>query len=470
MCVSPGDQHRPSTCRCVSGLAWLASGQVFLQRLCDQTFSSAVSTSQASSEGSVPSFLFCSPRAEHSQDMAPCFWVCVWTSVTAVLSSVAAQPPYYSLQQSRVPFDQAAAACSPGLLTSLATHQEVDHVLALISRSVPPPTQAELTFWVGLRKAKNECMVPVLPLRGFKWTSDGSDVTQVSRWAEEPEHTCTTVRCAALKAQLSRPAVAGWGLIPVSCRSQFPFICKHTEPLTPTGPSLEPTSAEPEPQPSSLAPEPQNTTPEPENPVSRAESNYPPDSHYGSQQDGGSGSCRRPSSSAVRSLIPDPKDPGRIQVECWSPGVLVEVRCSGQPALWRLLDGSVANFSSICVPCDDGFHKSASGTCEDVNECQTGAPCRHGCLNTLGSYSCVCTDEKGDVVSEDSPTCRDTAGSPDRGAPAGPLIPALVAVAALVVLVLLVAVMIKCCVMRRSKRRAAKKAEKMSMDSKDEEK
>lgn len=408
---------------------------------------------QASS--SSPSSQTCR-RAEPSQDMASWFWVCLWTSATA-----AAQPPYYSLQQSRVPFHQATAACSPGLLTSLATNQEVDHVLALISRSVPPPVHAELTFWVGLWKDKSECMNPALPLRGFKWTSDGSDVTEVSRWAEEPEPTCTTVLCAVLKAQVHGSAVAGWGLVPVSCSNQFPFICKQREPPTPTGPSPEPTSAEPEPHRSSPTSDPQTL----QTPDSPTGSNHPPDS-----QDGASGSCRRPGLSEVRSLILDHKDPDRIQVECWRPGVVVEVRCSGQPALWRLLDGSVANFSSICVPCDAGFHRSSSGRCEDVDECQAGAPCRRGCLNTPGSYRCVCTADDGEVVSEDSPTCADTAGSPDRGGTAGLLIPALVAVAALVVLVVLVAVMVKCCMMRRSKRRAAEKVEKMCMDSKEEEK
>uniref|UniRef100_H3C724 C-type lectin domain-containing protein n=1 Tax=Tetraodon nigroviridis TaxID=99883 RepID=H3C724_TETNG len=351
--------------------------------------------------------------------MASWSWACLWTSLSAVLSSGAAQPPYYRLLQNQVGFQQAAEACSPGLLASLATQQEKDQVLDLISRSVSPPIHTNLTFWVGLRKANNECMVPVLPLRGFKWTSDGSDVTQVSRWAEEPAHTCTSVLCAALTLRVNGSALAGWGLISVGCKSRHPFICKQKEPPAPTGPGLEPTSAEAEPHPPSPTPDPQ----EPEGPVSR------PDSFNGSQQDPGPGRCPLPSSSVTRSLIPDPIDPGRIQVECWTAEVLVEVRCSGQPRLWRLLDGSVVNFSSVCVPCEDGFQKSSWGMCEDVDECQTGAPCRRSCLNTPGSYRCVCTDETGAVVSEDSSTCKDAAGDPNRGAGAGLLVPVLVALA-----------------------------------------
>lgn len=401
--------------------------------------------------------------------MACWFRVSLWTSVAALLWTAAAQPPYYSLQQNRLTFDQAAAACSPGLLPSLATTRELDQVLALISSSALPPVHAQFTFWVGLRKAKNECMVPVLPLRGFKWTADGSEEMEVSRWAEEPQHTCTTLRCAALKAQVQGSTVAGWGLVPASCKTRNPFICQHKEsqtlrPPTPTVPHLNPTSAEPEPT-TQTPPSPTSDPLHPGTPGGRPASD-PPDSHSGSQQDGGSGSCRRPGHSGVRSLILDPKDPGRIQVECWNAAVLVEVRCSGQPLLWRLRDGSVANFSSVCVPCEDGFHKGPSGTCEDVDECQSGAPCRSGCLNTPGSYRCVCTGRDGHVLSQDPSTCTDAAG----GATAGLLVPVLVAVAALVVLLVLVAVTIKCCLMRRSKRRAEKKAEKMSMDGREGDK
>uniref|UniRef100_A0A1A8CM87 Hemicentin 1 n=1 Tax=Nothobranchius kadleci TaxID=1051664 RepID=A0A1A8CM87_NOTKA len=43
--------------------------------------------------------------------------------------------------------------------------------------------------------------------------------------------------------------------------------------------------------------------------------------------------------------------------------------------------------------CAPGFKSSTTGTiCEDVDECKesTVSPCHHQCLNTLGSYRCVC--------------------------------------------------------------------------------
>lgn len=178
--------------------------------------------------------------------------------------------------------------------------------------------------------------------------------------------------------------------------------------------------------------------------------------------------CQHPHIPSARSLILDPDNSSRILVECWS-SVQLELRCLGRPAVWRLMDDSPANFTTICDPCEDGFQKDTSGNCVDVDECGGGgAPCRHTCLNTAGSYRCVCSDENGKHRDEDSPVCTDTAVTGDSSSLSGILIPVLVAVSALVVLVVLVAVTVKCSLMRRSKRRAIKKAEKMAMKSKDD--
>lgn len=386
-------------------------------------------------------------------------WFCIslWTSFSAVLRNVAAQSPSYIPHHIQLTFDKATAVCSPGHLTTLATKRELDTILELISAS--PPSQDGLTFWVGLRKANKDCVVRELPLRGFKWTADGSEATQVSRWAVEPEETCVAVQCAALRAHANGSTITKWALIPVHCKMQHWFICKHQGSLTPkppmpTAPNLVPTSAELEPR----RPTPTSDKKTTEIPNIDVEPSQEPDFHSGSEPDGG---CPPGSFSQLRSWI---INPGRIEVECWAHRVLVEVHCSGQPALWRLLDGSVANFTSICAPCDNGFRRSSLGKCEDVDECSgSSAPCRNTCQNTPGSYRCVCTGENGDVVSEDSPMCKDTG----KGVASGLLIPLLVALGALVVLVVLVAVTIKCCMMRRSKRRAAKKKE-MSMSTKDE--
>lgn len=402
-------------------------------------------------------------EAEHSENMSSWFWISLWASLSAVFWNAAAQSPSYTLQHGQMTFDEAAAACSPGHLTTVLNEHELAHILDLIPEAEPPLIRGSFTFWVGLRKDKRECVVPEFPLRGFKWTADGTEGTQVSQWAAEPELTCTAVQCAALKAQVDSSNVTDWGLIPVRCETKHRFICKHNDshtpqPPKPTAPNLVPTSA---------GLEPRRSTRTPDTQTSEGEAGSTP----GSEKDRGSNSCGHPDLSTARSLIPHPKDRSRIQVECWTAGMQVEIRCSGQPALWRLLDGSVANFTSICAPCDDGFRKNSSGKCEDIDECsEKSAPCRNTCQNTPGSYRCVCTDEAGEVVSEDSLMCNDTAGTAEKRLDSGLLVPVLVAVVGLVVLVVLFAVMVKCCVMRRSKRRAVKKAEKMSMNSKDEKK
>lgn len=408
------------------------------------------------------------------------------------ISADPVSPPRYTVHHTQVTFDRAVEECSPDILTTFATKQEVANILEVVSKSLSPLNQSEFIFWIGLRKAKNECVVPMLPLRGFKWTEDGSEESQVSRWTEEPKHTCTTVRCAALKVELEGSTVSRWGLIPVTCKNSYQFICKLRDKLA-GGTPQPPKSATLEPEPA--IPEPKTTTPEPHKPEPRPATQKPepttpkpelptqsvvtetdlksetgpklPGPDPGSEPAPGLDSCQHPLIPGARSLSLDANNSSRIQVECWST-IQLELRCTGRPTVWRLLDDSPANFTTVCQPCDNGFQKDASGNCVDIDECSGGgAPCRHTCLNTEGSFRCVCSDENGKHQDEDSPVCTDTTKDGDSGLLSGILIPVLVAVAALVVLVVLVAVAVKCCLMRRSRKRVMKKAEKMAMRNKD---
>lgn len=171
-----------------------------------------------------------------------------------------------------------------------------------------------------------------------------------------------------------------------------------------------------------------------------------------------SDSCHNPVIPGARSLSLDPEDSSQVRVECWS-SIKLDLSCSGQPATWHMLDGSPANFSDLCQPCAAGFQKNASGHCEDVDECRPGNPCKHACLNTQGSFRCVCSD--GSRLDDGTSPCDDEVTVENADALSGILMPVLIAVAALVVLVVVVAVTVKCCLMRRSKKHAIKKAEKM---------
>lgn len=419
-------------------------------------------------------------------------WIFLWT-VTVLFRSVSADlasPPRYTVHHTQVTFDRAMEECSPGVLTTLTTKQEVADILELVSKSLSPLSHNEFTFWVGLRKVKNECVVPTLPLRGFKWMEDGGEESQVSRWTEEPKQTCTTVRCAALKVEFEGSTVTRWGLIPVTCKTSYQFICKlrdrlagqtpqppkpaisEPEPATSEPRTATPEPHKPEPRPAKQNPEPTTLKPElstqrvvPETDLKPGPELQGPDP--GSEPAPGLDSCQNPLIPGARSLSLNGDNSSRIQVECWST-IRLELHCSGRPTVWRLLDDSPANFSTVCQPCEDGFRKDASGNCVDIDECSGGrAPCRHTCLNTEGSYRCVCSDENGKHQDESSPVCRDMRKDGDNGLLSGIIIPVLVAIAALVVLVVVVAVTVKCCLMRRSRKRVMKKAEKMAMRSKD---
>ncbi|XP_029349573.1 C-type lectin domain family 14 member A [Echeneis naucrates] len=363
--------------------------------------------------------------------MAPWFsscWIYLWIFILSGKVFADVVPPQnYTIQHTMLPFDKAMEDCSPGVLTTLATEQQAAEILRLISMSVPP--QRQLTFWVGLRKAKSECVVLDLPLRGFRWTEDGSQESQVDRWLGDPQKTCTTTRCAALQVEFNQSVVTKWGLLAVPCKNSYKFICKLKDQQA--GWTKDKNTTEP------AAP------------------------GLGSGTTLGSRSCVHPVTPEVRFLTLDAVNSSRIQVTCWS-GIQLQLHCWGNPAVWRFLDDSPANLTAICQLCAGGFQKDAFGNCVDVDECSPGNSCRFTCLNTLGSYRCVCSDENGKHYDEGSAACADTE-TDNNSLLSGILVPVLVVVAVLVLLVVVVVVAVKCCLKKRSKTRS----EKMLMKNKD---
>ncbi|XP_068608117.1 C-type lectin domain family 14 member A [Brachionichthys hirsutus] len=489
--------------------------------------------------------------------MAP--WFCACWMIAVLLGHISAEPespPDYVIHNTPASFEQAMQECSPGVLTSLSTEHQLTDVLGLVSTSLSPQNQTEFNFWVGLKKAKNECVVPTLALKGFRWVEDGSEAAEVSRWVEEPKPTCITVRCAALNGELTGSTVTRWGLSSVTCKSRYQFICLNLGPLhlnldplylnldllylnldplrlnlgplhlnlDPLHLNLDPLHLNLDPLHLNLGPLHLNLTPlylnlgrlhlnlgplhlnltplylnlgrlhlnlgplhlnlgplhlnltplylnlTPLEPATNTETTLEtgPDADHGPGPAERSDSCKRPSITDARSLSLDPSNSSSIQVECWS-SAQVELRCWGRPAVWRLLDDSPANLTAVCQPCDVGFQKSIDGNCEDINECSGGgAFCRQTCLNTVGSFRCVCSDDNGTHHDEYSPACMDAPATGDITWMTDVMTLVLIAVAALVVLVVVLVVVVRCCFIRRSKKRAMKKAEKMAMTSKDD--
>ncbi|XP_038156787.1 C-type lectin domain family 14 member A [Cyprinodon tularosa] len=340
----------------------------------------------------------------------------------------------YILSQKEVTFDRAVTDCSPGFLPQMATKHEVQEILQFLDQSM-----VNMTVWIGLRKPKSECTVDSKPLKGFKWVETGSQEWSFTYWLKEPKLTCTEDLCGALRRQVVQSQVT-LGLIPDSCKTPYHFICKLRDGQP--GPSLEISQTTMRPVPADPQPKPTTAITSP--PTVRSDPTSQPNSLTLGPE-----SCenQNPKHPSIRSLTADPSNSSRVLVECWSE-VKVEVVCSGVPAVWRVLNGSLADFSVLCQ-CEAGFQEEDSGLCVDIDECSTGSPCQHTCLNTQGSYRCVCGAD------QDSPCEQDVPPANGKMSLSHVLIPVLAVVAVLLV-ILAVVVVVKCCLKRREKKKRTK--------------
>lgn len=363
------------------------------------------------------------------------FRLCCWMVVFLLknVSTALSSHTKYTLSQGEAAFDQAMQSCKPGLLVTIPTEQELQEIFQVFNKS--KSLQANITVWIGLKKPKSECIISQMPLRGFKWAENGHHDSNAISWLEEPEPTCTVDLCGALRRQVVQANVS-WGLIPDSCKTPYRFICKGSDgqtemPMESSRTTIRPASAEPQ---MKTATAPTSRTPlKPARPRPKIPTSGPETCEH----------SRNPKHPKIRSLTPDSSNSSKVLVECWSE-VKIDLICSGVPAVWRVLDGSPANFSIICQQCEKGYEKDDSGLCVDIDECSSGDLCQHTCLNTEGSYRCVCAADQGS-------SCEDVAPTSDKKSLSYILIPVLAVVAVLLVILVIIAV-VKCCLKKRKKK------------------
>ncbi|XP_041121211.1 complement component C1q receptor-like [Polyodon spathula] len=256
----------------------------------------------------------------------------------------------YSAHYTSVAYDSAFCE-SKGVLTTMSTEQENQRILQLLENT----NSGNVSFWIGLKREKQQCTQKELKLRGFRWKDGGSSQTEVSKWIKEPALTCTDSRCGTLKVSLNRNKVLQeWGWEDASCKKQYGFICKYQDEEMCKALQIKGMSAV----------------------------NYT--AHY------------------QLTMLSFQYLPSKTlaNVTCQS-GKNVVLKCQNQA--WQLTSNGYTDLEYMCL-CKEGHAQSDEGKCVDIDECQKN-PCEFKCVNTVGSFSCECDKSKGYALGEDKKSC-----------------------------------------------------------------
>ncbi|XP_054909485.1 complement component C1q receptor [Poeciliopsis prolifica] len=376
----------------------------------------------------------------------------------------------FVLNMEPVGFQKAQNRCEDdgGYLMTLRDRKEEEDLrslLLLVEKQRPDPT---LKVWIGLKLKKQDCVLPGRPLRGFKWVS-GDEESLYSNWEQEPPFTCTLERCVRVVYTFSDQEPLKWtqGV----CSKKASYACKFyfqgmCSPLVLQGPGkiVYESIFVKEPLKTELKLLPYGTRARifcgghettssqcrnldgayawsPPGPFCKQETQNCQKNNGGCaqkcRQDGGTVrcSCREGwelEKDGFSCRMTDLCRPDTCEHSCVMSEDGVSCRC---PSGFKLSEnqrncsdvdeclsqacdyGSCVNTvgSYRCV-CGDGF-RLTDGECRHVNECG-GLVCEHGCVNSGGTFSCLCQDgfrESGDGPFGDGPSCVDVdecAGDP----------------------------------------------------------
>ncbi|XP_058605530.1 C-type lectin domain family 14 member A [Onychostoma macrolepis] len=337
----------------------------------------------------------------------------------------------YTVHLNKLSFENAQNYCKPGsFLTNIPNEKEMVKILKTIWDMNNKTTTS---FWIGLKKDKGTCVEQRLPLKGFFWTVDNSTQSDVNTWKTNPSSTCAYLLCGLLSVEYSDSGAKSNGYVDTTCRQEHPFICKRNVKLV----------------------------------------------------------CPRPEILSTHDMIEPSNDPYTRQIVCPS-GTMFNLTCS-KDLVWTLVGSKNVDISQLCLECQKGYRRDASGGCVDVNECDESKPCEQGCLNTEGSYKCLCsynddgicngsskpptTNQKNNEYSsinrgKSMPTqptslpddVRINEKSKSAGDISNIVVPVIIALLIFIVLLVIVAAIVKGCLRRRTIKLARRKVEAVALN------
>ncbi|XP_068608488.1 complement component C1q receptor [Brachionichthys hirsutus] len=313
----------------------------------------------------------------------------------------------FTLHMDRTGFESARQSCvhNGGYLMTARGREEEDLLRLLLSQIQRPRQDRVLKFWIGLKLHRGNCVSADKTLRGFKWVS-GEEESGYSNWDKEPVITCIEERCVRVHYTSSGESNLKWHA--GSCRSPSFYACKFyfqgmCKPLTLLGPGQM-----------------TYTLPFSEKPQKSAMKSYPlgtyaeiacadQQSHYSvcawmdgvyrwnapgpfcktgrqncSINNGGCEQICHQEADEARCVCREGHNLGEDGLSCRMRDLCGVDACEHQ---------CVTGDSGYSCKCPNGLKLHANQrNCSDVDECQSQSCGRHLCVNTYGSYTCVCKD------------------------------------------------------------------------------
>nr|XP_055028801.1 C-type lectin domain family 14 member A [Misgurnus anguillicaudatus] len=311
----------------------------------------------------------------------------------------------YSVHPNKLSFEEAQDFCKPGgYLANVRDGQDFDRIQKAIWDTY---NKSVTSFWIGLKKKKGLCVLPSKPLRGFHWTTEDSEDFHEITWKGNPMHTCTEERCGLLSVTYSTRSI---GLMDSACKQKHPFICQRNVQKT----------------------------------------------------------CHPPSIFGTHDIIDNPNDPYTRQVTC-SSGATFTLTCS-MDLMWIVKGNENVDVSQLCLQCNSGYRRDASGNCVDINECSDKNACRESTTLTpdlkSDGVSPTYFNVNKDASLRDDVNTNGTAVEIEEhnGDISNIVVPVIIALLILAVVLVIIAAIVKCCLHRRSVKRAKRKAEAVALN------